>query len=472
MCNDLAMPGGNPGVPAHVLQAVADQTGRLALVVGAGCSLEPPTNLELSDEYSRRVHQKLVSDNVLDEGECDNPDDLSAVASVVWTKTHSQDPVVTRLPRGEFRDALANDGYLVAAALLREGAVAAVLTLNFDLAISNALGQVSAGNEVAVIASPDAIGDLGTRSVIYLHRNANEDNSDKWILRTESLTEEWKGRWEQVLAQRVLTSPVVVFAGLGSPAAVLTESVTWIKSRIDPEEHHAYVVDPTATSAFQAALTLAEDAHIQMGWCDFMACLDERMSTHLCQELETSCAEMCSAHRWDGEVEFISALCDMFYSRGLVASGKQRARWTLHNKNYVPDAQHVRGFVGYLLLGMGVAQRRTDTELTIRHDGIVEFRRDGRIVGSCLPISGEGTHSWTAIEGRANAVLKKMQPQEMPTALLIAGLQGTPPSQVTPPDDVGYEVAEGDILIGDPGPTLITIDEIREDPALAENLVT
>src|SRR5271156_4507982 len=94
-------------IPAHVLQAVADQTGRLALVVGAGCSLEPPTSLELSDEYARRVHEELVLEHVLDEGECTNPNDLSAVASAVWGKVHSQDPVVTRLPRGEFRDAQA-----------------------------------------------------------------------------------------------------------------------------------------------------------------------------------------------------------------------------------------------------------------------------------------------------------------------------------------------------------------------------
>jgi len=458
-------------VPPHLLQAVAEQTGRIALVVGAGCSLESPTSLELSDEYARQVHAQLVVEHVLDSGDCANPNDLSAVTSAVWSKVESQEPVVTRLPRGAFRDAQANDGYLTAAALLREGSVSAVLTLNFDLAMSDALGQLSANDEVAVIASPAAVGDLGSRVLVYLHRNANEDNFDEWTLRVESLTDEWKGRWEEVLSQRVLSSPVVVFAGLGSPAAVLTESITWIRSCIEPGHHHTYVVDPAATTSFQTALELPDDAHIRMGWCEFMAHLDDRLSDHLRTALEESCRELCTSHSWDNEAASISSVCDAFYKRGLVASGKQRARWLLHKRSYLSDSEHIRGFIAYLLLGIGLVQRQPGTDVTVRHDGVVELLRENRVVGSCLPVSGEGTHHWTAIEPRVKAVLKKMEAHEIPSAILIAGLQGPAPSEITPPEDVGCSVVDGDIIGGDMSPLHITVDELRADPTLAARVV-
>src|SRR2546421_11865506 len=97
-----------PEVPGHLLQAVADRTGRIAVVVGAGCSLEPPTSLELSSTYAVQVHEQLILDRVLDVGECTEPNDLSAVATAVWTKTRTQEPVVTRLPRPRFRNAQPN----------------------------------------------------------------------------------------------------------------------------------------------------------------------------------------------------------------------------------------------------------------------------------------------------------------------------------------------------------------------------
>lgn len=229
------MPTDQRPVSGDLLHAVAERAGRIALVVGAGCSLESPTNLELSTTYAHRVHQELILDGLLEEGECDDANDLSSVASAIWVKHGSQEPVVTRLPRSRLRNAKANDGYLIAAALLREGAVSVVLTLNFDLAMSHALVELGA-DEVAVIAGPTMIGDFGALALVYLHRNVNEPNCDAWILRVEALNSEWQGHWEEALSQRVMASPVVVFAGLGSHAAVLTRTIAWIRERIDLDQ--------------------------------------------------------------------------------------------------------------------------------------------------------------------------------------------------------------------------------------------
>ena len=76
---------------------------------------------------------------ILGEDDVDDQRDLSAVADAVVQTTGSQRELIDRFPAGEFRLAKPNEGYLIMAALLLEGAVANALTLNFDLAARTAL---------------------------------------------------------------------------------------------------------------------------------------------------------------------------------------------------------------------------------------------------------------------------------------------------------------------------------------------
>ena len=450
---------------------MADGNGRIALIVGAGCSLDAPTSLELSSVYARRVHEALVADNVLTEGECTDPEDLSLLASLVFDKTGAQEPVVSRLPRGAFRDAQANEGYRVAAALLLEGAVAALLTLNFDLAMNDALRFVGAGDAVSVIAEPESLDTLGTRVVVYLHRNANEADEENWVLRAEVIDAAWKGRWEEVIAQRVLTSPVVVFAGLGSPAGVLTESIKWIRGCLDGDGHRAYVVDPSAEASFKEALALPEGAHIQMGWGPFMRCLADRLATEQKQALAEACQALCAGNRWPEEAANIDELCETFFERNLLGSGRQRAAWLLRDREYLPDDQQVRDLIAYLLLGLGVAKRHCDVTLNVRRDGIVELRRDGALMGSCLPVSAEGTKHWTAMEPRIRQALAAFTDYERPSTVLLGSLQGTLPDDVTPPDNIVFDDSPNSIVTPATGPAYFTVDSVREDPTLADRMV-
>jgi len=78
-----------------------------------------------------------------------------------------------------------------------------------------------------------------------------------------------------------MSSPVVVFAGLGSPAAVLTDSIKWIRQRLNPGQHKAYVVDPMVATKFKEALDLPDEAHIQSGWCAFMLSMPGRLVTQI-----------------------------------------------------------------------------------------------------------------------------------------------------------------------------------------------
>jgi hypothetical protein len=68
--------------------------------------------------------------------------------------TGGQRMLVEQFPPDRFRNAEPNDGYLVAAALMRERAIAAILTLNFDLAAPHALAVLGAREDVTVVEGP------------------------------------------------------------------------------------------------------------------------------------------------------------------------------------------------------------------------------------------------------------------------------------------------------------------------------
>jgi hypothetical protein len=77
-------------LPADLLEAISSLGGgRVALVIGAGCSIEEPTGLPMSREASREIHRMLVQDGILALGDCADPDDLSLVTDAVFHKTHS-----------------------------------------------------------------------------------------------------------------------------------------------------------------------------------------------------------------------------------------------------------------------------------------------------------------------------------------------------------------------------------------------
>jgi hypothetical protein len=107
-------------LPAKLLQAVSSPGGgRIALVLGAGCSVEAPTNMPISSRWSNEVHRRLVADGILLNDECTNPEDLSAVADAVFAKHGSQREIVERLRDSRALElATPNEGYLNAPSLL------------------------------------------------------------------------------------------------------------------------------------------------------------------------------------------------------------------------------------------------------------------------------------------------------------------------------------------------------------------
>jgi hypothetical protein len=130
-------------IPPPLLHAVvADEGGRLALVIGAGTSFEPPTSLPLGGEASAAAHAQLLKNGVIQPGECPNPNDLAVLASLIYEKEGSQQTLVAELPMNSFRLAKPNRGYKLLIAMMAERAITYVLSLNFDLAVQNAAAEL------------------------------------------------------------------------------------------------------------------------------------------------------------------------------------------------------------------------------------------------------------------------------------------------------------------------------------------
>lgn len=455
-------------LPSPLLHAVGERKRRIALIVGAGCSLEHPTNLKLAGDYSQDAYDMLVRDGNLSSGDCTDPRDLSALASAVTVRSGGQSALVKCLPRSKFRLAQANDGYLIAAALLREGVIETVMTLNFDLAMTQALVSLSA-TEVTVITGPMSADQLGGATLIYLHRSVEEEDLEQWILTVEALASQWQDGWESVVAARVIASPVLVFAGLGSPAAVLTTTVERVRKGV-PDSQKVYVVDPSTTSAFEAALNVPGDAHIQMPWCAFAHELAARLLAEFHAELLKRGQDICTDNGWPSEVAGLPDLVDRFHAGGLVTVGRIRSRWLLDDQQYLPEEAH-RGFVADLLLGVGVAERGTHTQARFREDGVVELLTSGIVATTVLPASGRGEQRWHALEARALQHVKRLDVARRPEHVLVCGAPGPSSGAVAPPEDLIRGSATDDIIDGFSRPRFVSADELRANPAAAAELV-
>ena len=457
-----------PSLPSPLLHAVGERKSRIALIVGAGCSLEYPTSLKLASAYSQDVHAMLVRDGSLAEGDCTSPWDLSALASLVKQKTGGQSALVNCLPRSEFRMAQPNDGYLIAAAMLREGVFETVMTLNFDLAMGHALNSLSA-TDVTVVPGPMSADQLGGATLIYLHRSVEQEDLEQWILTVEALDSQWEAGWESVVASRVIASPIVVFAGLGSPAAVLTTTVRRVRERVIGT-HQVYVVDPASNTQFEEALSLPPDAHIQMSWSPFAYKLAERLLAEFREELIKSGEHLCSEHGWNSEVTELPGLVDRLQIGGLIAVGKIRAHWMLDDAHYIPE-EAPRALVADLLLGVGVAERGSATTARFREDGVVELMKNGAVATTILPASGRGTQRWPAVEARVLSHVQRLDADRRPEHVIVSGAPGSTNAVVAPPEDLIRGSVTDDIIDGFSRPRFVSVDELRASPTAAAELV-
>lgn len=459
-------------LPPALLRAVsALGGGKITLIVGAGCSIEWPTSIPSAATCSEQCHARLVADGVLAAGDCATPSDLSSLADAVFQKTGGEQRLLAEQLSQNYhlQTATPNEGHLLAAALLCERAIASVVTLNFDLALSSAISQLGVGDAVGIIDGPDDLPEQKPINLYYLHRNVTA-NPETWILRTAALKTEWQGRWESVVVAKVLSTPVVVFAGLGSPADVLIESAKLIQKAI-PTGSKSYQVDSGdhEKSDFFKALGLDPSAFIQLPWCDFMVELAQRLVLEHTSRLKDSADKI--VEREDLTPEDTTALLDRFQRIGLLLLGGLRASWLLHENPYCPDSPFARELIADLVLAAAMVARVAGVVASPAEDGIVEFQRGDRIVASHVFVSGRGTRGRIAIETALLARHRRFRGKATPpTGAVIAGTRDNVTSPISAPSDVLFGEPTDSIVVGPSALRIFHVESLRADPSLCNQL--
>lgn len=458
-------------LPPNLLAAIADPAGaHVVLVLGAGCSVEPPTSLPLAGDLAKEAHRRLIADGLLETGDCTSPDDLSCVADTVYKRSGHQRDLVDRLPIDHMRQAEPNQGYLIAAALLRERALGCVMTLNFDLALFTALTTVGAREDVSVIMGPEDYGHLGAVNIIFLHRSVMA-SPDDLVLRSSAMTDGWRDRWEAIVAERVLGGPLTVFVGLGGGgASVLLETTQRIRKAV-PTGVQVYQVDPVSVddNRFFEKLELPETSYLQLGWGEFMRELSERLLEEHRVELEASCASLIAVENLASED--IAGLCSRLTKEGLLAFGSLRARWLMSEEPYATRHTYSADLVADLLLAVGLIERTTGVEAIFGEDGVVEFRDSNVLRGSVVMISGRGVRGWSALEAELLSSERHWQRRfTRPRRALVAGVGDTGPAGVAPPPDV-IPRRRDTILTGYTDFEMISVRDLRSDQATAKRIL-
>lgn len=462
-------------ISPQLLQAIAaPEGGRVVLVVGAGCSFEPPTRIPLAKPCSQEAHRRLVEDGVLAAGECTCSDDLSALADFVKAKLGTQKPLVDRLPITEFRNATPNEGHLVAAALLLEGAVTHVLTLNFDLALSHALSVLGAKHAVSVIKGPEDHAALGRANIIYLHRNVELDG-ESWVLTSESLESAWKDAWEQLIANMVTTTPITVFAGMGSSCGVLRQSIERLRTALDGHVS-VFLADPGDPdwSNFATEMNLNGNDYIQTGWVDFMRALSTRLAEEHSNHIAAACSVMTTREGWTQED--LSSLRSKLKSLGLVGLGKLRASWLLDDRPYCCHEGTIEELLADILLALALIERTAGVSIQLHSDRIVEITTGSNQRLSFLVFSGKGSLRWTSAETEI-LYREKYCPLESassrPRRALVSGVTGPSPARVSPPPSIVDQEDEKSIMADAPTFKMWSTDDLRTNTtAVLQELIS
>lgn len=453
-------------LPPNLLQAIAaPEGGRVVLVIGAGCSFEPPTNIPLAKPCSQTAHRKLVDDGELAPDECTCADDLSALADFVKAKFGAQKKLVDRLPVGRFRTATPNDGHLIAAALLLDGAVTHVLTLNFDLALTTALSTLGAKDAVAVIKGPEDHANLGRANVIYLHRNVEVDG-EQWVLTSDALENAWRDAWESLIATMVTTAPITVFAGMGSSCGVLRQSVERLRTALG-DETQLFLANPGdpewSQFAQETGLTVAD--YIQVGWVDFMRGLSTRVASERSAQIEAACRTLAVREGW--APEDVQSLCRRLTQLGIVGLGRLRAAWLLEDRPYCCHENATVDLIADLLLAIAFIERTANLTIRLRADRLVEAVNGQNQHSSFLIFSGRGSLRWASAEPAIKHSEKYVNYDGgivRPRRALVSGVIGTTLDRVTPPASIVDAASEESILSDQEAFKMWSIEELRATP--------
>ena len=175
-----------------------------------------------------------------------------------------------------------------------------------------------------------------------------EASEDEWVLRKSTLDEAWRDGWEEMIAAGALSAPVTVFAGLGSPAAALTETVSRLVGVLGNEY---YLADPYPDNQFRAALGASLTGVITLDWVGLMTHMSRRVVAKQAMALRTAVTQVAT------DVALAAPACldidNLLQEADVVSVGRLRASWVLHAREFMPDLdESARRSVAHLLLAV------------------------------------------------------------------------------------------------------------------------
>ena len=446
-------------IPAELLQSLAAPGGgQVALVIGAGCSRGAPTSIPLAAELSEAVERQLVLNGRLQPNQCPNPRDLAALTSLVFQLCHNQVELVQCFPLERMRLAKPNLGYRLLVALMAEGAISHVLSLNFDLAVQNAASEL--GVEIATAASVNEA--VPNRAVlVHLHGNANS-HPDQLVLRTEEIDAGWIGQWHQVVAQQVLAAPTVLFAGLGSAAPVLTTTMGMIQGALGGNKalYQADIV-PFAQSGFAAQLEISEQRYIQGSWDAVLGKLADRIAARQVDALLASgSALLLDNHLDEADLHRFREIAGTLTGLSLLTLGKMRAFAELDcDRLYRPHSNRDDELISEPMLRLVHVAERFGLETSPTPAGTWTLRRGGQPIAHLVLATGGGVRRMAAVEPRAKLICAAIGDNStMPVDIvLIGGLTDTGPALGHM--DLIADERPDDIIGGLAGPLLVSAND-------------
>ena len=457
-------------IPHWLLDAAANCNDQLVMIIGAGCSKERPTSLPLASECAEEVYRKLTEDNVLAMDENLDSSDLSLVAQLAHEATGSNEALVKRLRPQKFVNARPNRGHRLAIALMLEGAVRDIVTLNFDLALSSAVSDIAGSTDlVSSILGPEQHDRLATRNIIYLHRSANAPYDD-WILTADQL-DEWKDSWEEIVVNRVAPTPNVVFVGLGAPANVLTHSIKQIGEVLEGNKNKICYVNPTNldNSPFATELNVGNENHVKAGWCEFLEHLSDRVKRErlnsLINDVESVLedfehpknAERIATALGEGDLLLLGQLC----ARALQDS----------TARYRPVVDTDKGLVATLLAALETVAAEIEAPIMFSSDGVVRIQLEENGANITILLgSGCGRRRFSAV---AEEMLNECGSQHTGMTILLIGscIDGKDPNSKLPGSLVGEDSPES--LVGSALQTrLIDCTDLLQNPSLIDEAIS
>jgi hypothetical protein len=453
-------------IPEPILAAVTRDTGGgLALILGAGCSLESPTGLKLASYYAQDGYRRLVANGRVPENPDLRDNDLGAVASHC-VEHAGRDALRELLPIEPFLTAESNPGTQIVMALMREDIVRMVITLNLDLSATHALTQVSSKSDVVVISRQDRHSDYGARNLVYLHGNVSEQ-PDHWILTNEDLDRAERSGWHQLMAVLATAASVTLFAGMGSEANVFANSVQWIAENLQSGQTTVYLAscDDGPVSDFATSLKIDEAHYIKRGWCDLMQAIGRRVCQEMIADLLQSALTVQQGPDWVHEHVECTGLQQPLLRLGLLGLGRVRALWLGEDSRYLPQRTmpcvELNRFAELLVLSAAVALN-LGVEPTISSFGAIQFEQRANVL-----VRSGGRRSWAALESQVRREYRSaLDAHLLPRKVILAHARNRPADARVPVDIVEGSGEPNDIAIGDANVEFLDFDDVLADPGL------